>query len=41
MLEKNNIYLGDCLDILPELIKQNYKFDCILTDLPYGKTQNK
>jgi site-specific DNA-methyltransferase (adenine-specific) len=31
----NNIilYKGDCLEIMPQL---NIKFDCCITDLPYG-----
>ena len=36
-----NLMLGDCLDIMDELIKQNIKIDMILTDIPYGTTQCK
>ncbi len=35
------MYLGDCLDVMDELIKQNIKIDMILTDIPYGTTQCK
>ena len=29
------LYHGDCYEILPQLIKQGVKTDCIITDLPY------
>ena len=32
------LYKGDCLETMPEL---DIKFDCCITDLPYGTTQNK
>lgn len=32
---------GDCLEKMDELIKQNIKIDCILTDIPYGTTACK
>lgn len=35
----NNTYLGDCLEIMPSF--PDNIFDMILTDLPYGLTQNK
>ena len=41
---KNNygsLYLGDCLHIMRELIKQGLKFDGIFTDVPYGTTKCK
>ena len=37
MLECNNIYLGDCLDIMKEI--DDKSIDMILCDLPYGTTQ--
>lgn len=39
----NNIelYNGDCLEIMDELIKQDIKVDAIITDPPYGTTQCK
>lgn len=38
---KIELFNGDCLDILEELIKNKIKVDLILTDLPYQKTKNK
>ena len=38
--EKIEIYNGDCLKVLDELYQNNIKVDLILTDLPYGRTQN-
>lgn len=38
MLEMNNIYLGDCLEIMKDI--QNKTIDLILCDLPYGATKN-
>lgn len=35
------IYKGDCLKVMPELIKQGVKADMILCDLPYGTTACK
>lgn len=35
------LFNGDCLEIMPELIKRGIKVDMILCDLPYGTTQNK
>ena len=37
-MEKIQLYQGDCLKIIPELIKQNIKVDAIITDIPYGTT---
>ena len=34
MLEENKIYLGDCLDLMPQI--KNKSVDLILCDLPYG-----
>lgn len=39
MLDANNIYLGDCLEILPKI--QDKSVDLICCDLPYGSTSNK
>ena len=36
MSKKTKLYNGDCLTILPQLIKDNTKIDLILTDPPYG-----
>lgn len=33
------LYLGDCLDVMPRLAKGSV--DMVLCDLPYGTTQNK
>ena len=38
--EKIEIYNGNCLKVLDELYQNNIKVDLILTDLPYGRTQN-
>lgn len=35
------IYHGDCLDIMPQLIKEGVKVEMILCDLPYGVTKHK
>ena len=39
-MEKNKIYLGDCLELMPKHIEDK-SIDMILCDLPYGTTQNK
>lgn len=39
MIKINEIYLGDCLEIM-ELIPDKF-IDMVLCDLPYGVTQNK
>ena len=39
IFEKNKTYLGDCLEIMPQL--PDAIFDMILCDLPYGTTSNK
>jgi len=39
MIEINNIYFGDCLDIMNDI--DDKSIDMILCDLPYGKTKNK
>lgn len=35
------LYNGDCLEVMDELIEQGVKVDCILTDPPYGTTACK
>uniref|UniRef100_A0A6M3Y242 Putative methyltransferase n=1 Tax=viral metagenome TaxID=1070528 RepID=A0A6M3Y242_9ZZZZ len=35
----NKVYLGDCLEIMPELPSES--IDMILCDLPYGTTACK
>ena len=39
MLDINNIYLGDCLDIMSKI--KDKRIDMILCDLPYGTTRCK
>ena len=39
MLELNKIYLGDCLDLMPEI--PDHSIDMVLCDLPYGTTSCK
>lgn len=39
MIERNNIYLGDCLDLMPQI--QDKSVDMVLCDLPYGTTSCK
>ena len=39
MLKLNEIYLGDCLEVMKEI--DDKSIDMILCDLPYGTTQNK
>tara|TARA_R110000751_G_scaffold286332_1_gene390763 strand:- start:64 stop:762 length:699 start_codon:yes stop_codon:yes gene_type:complete len=39
-MEKNKIYLGDCLELMPKHIEDK-SVDMIFCDLPYGTTQNK
>ena len=43
MIKGNNyeLYLGDCLEVMDSLIKNNVKVDMILTDPPYGTTYCK
>ncbi|KGO13847.1 ferrichrome ABC transporter ATP-binding protein, partial [Clostridium botulinum] len=36
MLEANNIYLGNCLDVMKKI--DDKSVDMILCDLPYGTT---
>jgi len=39
-MERNKIYLGDCLELMPKHIEDK-SIDMIFCDLPYGTTQNK
>lgn len=32
---KTRLILGDCIKITENLCKKNFKFDCIITDIPY------
>ena len=36
-----SIYHGDCLEVMDELISLGIKFDCIISDIPYGTTNCK
>ena len=38
--DRYELYKGDCLDMMDNLIKQGIKVDCILTDIPQQITQN-
>lgn len=38
MVKPNNIYLGDCLDIMPQI--EDKSIDAIICDLPYNTTRN-
>ena len=40
-MDRYKLYNGDCLEIMDKLIKEGVKVDSIITDLPYGTTQNK
>jgi len=39
MINPNNIYLGDCLDVMVEIPSKSVQL--VLVDLPYGITSNK
>lgn len=39
--KNGKLYFGDCLEIMPKLIKKGIKVDLILADIPYGKTRCK
>ncbi|HEK8846611.1 site-specific DNA-methyltransferase [Clostridioides difficile] len=43
LIDRGNykLYKGDCLEVMDGLIKLGVKFDAIITDPPYGTTQNK
>lgn len=36
-----DLYKGDCLEVMDELIARGVVVDAIIVDLPYGTTQNK
>ena len=38
MLNNINLYHGDCIEIMKQLINDGVLVDCIITDLPYGTT---
>lgn len=38
MVKPNNIYLGDCLELMPQIADKSV--DMVLCDLPYGTTKN-
>ena len=38
MLNDINLYKGDCIEIMKQLINDGVQVDCIITDLPYGTT---
>ena len=38
MLNDINLYHGDCIEIMKQLINDGVLVDCIITDLPYGTT---
>ena len=40
-MENIQLFQGDCLEIMDELIKQGVKVDAIITDPPYGTTSCK
>ena len=35
------LYRGDCLEVMDELIKNGVKVDAIITDPPYSSTRSK
>ena len=35
------LYKGDCLEVMDRLIEEGVKVNMVLTDPPYGTTQNK
>ena len=37
----NKVHLGDCLEVMDELIENNIIVDAIITDVPYGTTACK
>ena len=41
MEDHYQLFQGDCLEVMNELIKQGVKVDCIITDPPYGTTACK
>jgi site-specific DNA-methyltransferase (adenine-specific) len=41
MVNNVQLFKGDCLEIMDELIERGVKVDCIITDLPYQTTSLK
>lgn len=41
MRDNITLYKSDCLELMPQLIRQGVKVDMILCDLPYGVTNHK
>ena len=41
MEDRYQLFQGDCLEVMDELIKQGVKVDAIITDPPYGTTSCK
>ena len=41
MNENIRLFNGDCLEVMDKLIEDGIKVDAIITDPPYGTTQNK
>lgn len=41
MLDKNRLYLVDCLNVIPKLIAENIKPDLIYIDPPFGIRQDE
>lgn len=39
--DKYKLYNGNCLEVMDKLIEEGVVVDCIITDPPYGTTQNK
>ena len=39
--DKFQLYKGDCLKVMDELVEQNIKVDAVICDLPYGTTHCK
>ena len=37
-MSKIDLYHGDCLEVMDELVKKGVKVDAIITDIPYGTT---
>lgn len=40
-MSKIELYNGDCLKIMQQLIEQGVKVDAVITDPPYGTTSCK
>jgi len=37
-IEDIQLYKGDCLEVMDNIIKSNMKVDCVIADIPYGTT---